>query len=526
MVLRFLLKDLDVFLGKIMWIVIVVFSVYSLMLANAARIQEIDYWEFVLIAVSDHYYVLYFMVPCFIFSLLKQRKDDDDLTLIRMRNYSRYFAIVQMSTLLMNSIVFVLLHFLIVMIIGVGLDNRDVFTAVLADSFLTESLNGYRNVFLTPCPSALLSGLYMVAGYLFLGVLVRTIQIFFLPRITLLFISIGYLTMIFSLFTNMDIVFPYIFLNNYILLHHGINSLGAHYMLLVVVEIAMILGVIYFVGKYWYKEVRTLSQKLSFNLVKIKLAHILRIKTVFFLTTITMVMPLSKLLQGGEVTFHDLLTLQFWGHGIGYFDFYNMMAQVVLNGAPIYILCSFVQNECADCDVLSIIRARSIRNWFRAIVMTSVIFIFLYVAVMIAVTYGLSDLFEAKHDGFKYYIDSFNANFTEPITDSRLIAKVLGAKVLELMLMFLVVLLLYSFTHEMAFCFFVAHLSYALCIANGGVIKYFPIGLGSLSRWEDFVGNNGISYSEVVMTLLCFDVIIYNILLRYRHKIVFAKNMT
>lgn len=233
---------------------------------------------------------------------------------------------------------FVLLHVVIALIVGMGLRFDNTFST-LTDNHLELVSNQLSLYFNIPFFSCLIIILYMIMGYSFLGIILIFLKKYLNPLFVIISFVFLYMLILFNMHYSFGTIFPYIFLNNYIMLPHSISLMRQRYYIFFIVEVFLIIVMLFTIRKYWYKKI-TLHFKST--LLFWNLSMLFSRKNLILLLTLLFISISSKLVKYGSITFNDLLILQFIGHSTGYFNLLNFINLLIYNGLPIYLLCIFV----------------------------------------------------------------------------------------------------------------------------------------------------------------------------------------
>ncbi|MGV8149894.1 MAG: hypothetical protein ACLKAN_12915 [Alkaliphilus sp.] len=256
MVLSIARKNTSEFFTPKIWLVVIVFSVFTLSTLQSARILDSSYLEFILTALSEHYYIIYFMVPIYVAFVFMLLNSDNCAILIRSKRYINYF-LSQVISLLVISSIFVFTHLFIAIILGYGLRFDNVFT-LNGNCPFHEVFLAYSNVFKTPLVTLFVIVIYWVTGLTFIGIMLLVLNHYLNKKLALTVIGASYLLMMAGLRSNIDDKIPFIFINNYVILHHAIAVLGSNYYYMFASKLVIISAALLLVKKYWYKGVESL----------------------------------------------------------------------------------------------------------------------------------------------------------------------------------------------------------------------------------------------------------------------------
>lgn len=208
--------------GKGIILFMFITSIYTGYRIIGAKLSTANVFEFMLEMLSDFHLIIFVLLPIFgfcIFSTLSSRKT---MEIIRYRSFQEYFFIR-----LIPSIIFAFLF--VVIILGFSL----IFSLILNFSTRMEPTGYFDNTtigaILSDSSNAILNTLMFTALYLFIGLIFIALIVSFLfyliPKKTLLLIvAIEYILSVLAVQWGYDEIFPYIFLNNYTILHNAINN--------------------------------------------------------------------------------------------------------------------------------------------------------------------------------------------------------------------------------------------------------------------------------------------------------------
>lgn len=504
-------KNVDEFFSKKIWIMIFVFSIFALNFIQKARFENFTYWEFIIDVITDHYYILYFMVIFYLFSIFKMIDDDKEIIVIRTGRYINYF-VSQVISLFLISIIFVLIHILIVGIVGYGLNMDNRFTMNIRYYNYAQVLGNYSTYFKTPISAIITHIVYMILGLTFMSVVLLTASHYFNKRFVIIGIMSMYVLMIVSMMPDMDKFPPFLFMNNYVILHHALASLEEKFYVMILIEMFFTCCILCIVKKFWHKNF-TFGKNLIFKIGVFKwyFKILFSRKNIFIIVTLIIISIINILLRHGTLTIHDLIMLQFYGHGLGYFNLIDFLSLTIYNGIPIYMLAYFLEKESNDRSSFVTIRLKSKEQWFKSVMICGLIFIFIYIltSLCISLIIGSFSGIISNGGGYKYANDLFLENGLKIINPFYMYLIIITSKSLELFFYFLVVVICYIYTKSSTIGFLLVQASYISYFLSGHIVKYTPIGIGSLARMSEFVGDKGISYLFIMVILITVNVVLY-----------------
>lgn len=499
----------DRFLSSKILIILLVYTIYTLYLKSLATTYNLSYWEFIVNSITDHYYLLYFMIISFIFLLFNLNASDEESVWIRSKTFYKYFFSKVVSIFLCSTL-FVIFHVLIALIMGIGLRFENLFTVLENENLFL--LSNFQEFYSNPLSASCFIIIYLILGLTFLGIIFVFLNQFLDSKYVICSIIIMYLMMLISIRTDIDLKFPYLFLNNYIILHHAFAVLSNKFYYFILLEFILIASILLVIKKFWFKKI-IFKFNFSDALSKWNLSILMNKPNLIIILGLLAFLVFSIIFTQKNITFFDLLTILFFGHGTGYFYFLDFLRLVVYNGIPIYLLSYFLEKESINRSFMIIIRLKKKKYWFSSIMRSTVLFLFSYILITLAITYIVSILFNYSFNGYNYMIPFFDEKGVQYLNTSYLLLIIISSKFLELFITFQIIFFLFCYTKTSVTGFIVIILSYLLCLLDASWIKYFPIGLSSLARLEEFVGEGqGISYFYSIGILGLSNLLLFSIL--------------
>ncbi len=243
--------------------------------------------------------------------------------------------------------------------------------------------------------------------------------------------------------------------------------------------------------------------------------HIIKLfskRNLFIMFLLNAMIIFSKAIQYKSLTFNDLLIYQFYGHGLGYFSLMDFLQMVVYNGVPIYFISNLLETAYNDRIMFLTIRLRKKIRWFYSIITSTSAFILIYVVLTILISLVCSYTLGLSFTGYNDLQFLFEENNLEYIDTWKLLIIITSSKFMELFLMFLLVFLVYIYTKNVTLGFIAIQCAYSVYLLNANFAKFIPIGLSSLSRISEFVGNQGIPYFTEIFLFLVTNILVYFLL--------------
>ncbi|WP_312498703.1 hypothetical protein [Enterococcus sp.] len=175
--------------------------------------------EFMIMLITDHYYILYIFLALYIFATNSVKKKQRAFVMIRCKNYL-YFWLQELLNSALLAIFMVGLHlFTIGMISFLHFPATSDFSGNPTPEL---PLDVYREKFSSPIITLAVVSLFLIMGLIFFTVIIRWMEHYISQRSIHLVTWTIYLSGIIGLQMGWDEHLPYLFINNYLMLHHAI----------------------------------------------------------------------------------------------------------------------------------------------------------------------------------------------------------------------------------------------------------------------------------------------------------------
>jgi hypothetical protein len=506
------------FLSRKLMFVLLIYVLYTFYLKHIAISHHLTYWEFLINALTDHYYILYCMTISFIFLLIGINNSDEECVWIRSKTFFNYF-LSKVVAVVFNSILFVLLHVFLALSMGFGLTLKNRYTFLESNNlFIFDKL---ERVFSTPLEAVFPVIGYMICGLTLLGTVLIFMRNFLKPGYVIGIIVIVYLMMLIGLRSDLDSELPYLFLNNYIIFHHALAAAEERFYIFIFLGLLYMIFILWFTKKYWSSS---FAFRLSDPLSKWNLSILFKKSNLITIMILLCFIVLSLAFTYPDITFKDLLTLVYFGHGTGYFNMLDFLRLIIYNGIPIYLLSVFLEKESQDKSFMIVIRLKKMKYWLFSIMRSVSLFIFSYICLSLFLIIIVSTFMGLPFKGYEHMKPFINENGIGNMDTSYLLLIIISTKFLELLFTFLVIFILFSLTKTSITGFIVIVAAYLIGLLEITYIKYFPIGLSSLVRiTEAFGEDQSLPYFYSFGILLLSNVLLFAVLKSGLYKKSFSK---
>ncbi|WP_018753615.1 hypothetical protein [Paenibacillus sanguinis] len=465
---------------------------------------SLSYSNFVLSVISDHYYLTFFMVPVFLYTLYNHLEDDMDYVLIRSSNFPRYFA-VKAAAMTVNMSIFVIIQLAVILIVGIGLTEGSTFPLPDPDNPKYDVLVLFGEYFQYSWQATVVSALYMILGLSVLSIFFMTLHHFFEKRIVSIITITLYFLMVYGMKSKIPELtrIPFIFINNYIIFMYNLTYPYA--LQVSFASLALIMAaIVFFIYKYWNKRPSWQWRFSPRGIAPYYLSRLYSPGNVMVLLVFVAVLCLWKLLQirsFPDSTLEDYLLYTFWGHGHGYFQFTDFIVMILMNTIPIYLLSVFLENEKKDHSILFTIRLRSKRHWAISIVRISFMFLLSYTLLLTAGSL-LFAVFAGLPTGGITIIPGVQQSALE------IFVYISSLKLLDLLFQFMFLLVAFLFTRQVTAGFVGILLMYSLYLLPFLWTKYIPFGMSSFAQNDRYIVESGQGLTESFISLLLAGLIV------------------
>lgn len=209
-----------------------------------AKTYNIGIWGYIIMILSNHYYILYCLLPIMFIILTKYLRKIRSVELVRYRN--RY---EQSRKMVADFICWLVSYFTIkvcvIVAIGVRTFGLSVFPEIVDVSGYDELIiiyNSYISTFHNGIIAVIAIVAYYILGFIFLLSFLGYVNNRYGYKRVLVFCLFIYLFAIIGFRTELKSAVPFVCFNNYILLHHGLFVNGTvKFLFLIVFSVATII---------------------------------------------------------------------------------------------------------------------------------------------------------------------------------------------------------------------------------------------------------------------------------------------
>ena len=292
---------------------------------------HIDMWDFILLNLTDHYYVLYCMIISIIVIVSRDIKDINYAEQIRYKNIFAYNLSKIRYFLVFISLYF-LAHILILLVIGaLNFNTTTSLSPIVVEGYseIVELYNSYISIFNNIIFAIIAATIYYIFGFIVLYALLTKINQAKGYKNTIISAIIIYMLTYIGFKTDLKIKIPILFFNNYILLHHGLMVNGLFkFILVVIIGIVLIFSTV--VRLRPIAKTNKSFKELIINRKDISISFIVLL-SIYLLNYI-------KNIGNIDFNIRDLPLLTLFGSSTNENSFISWLSLTIINTAPIFIL--------------------------------------------------------------------------------------------------------------------------------------------------------------------------------------------
>jgi hypothetical protein len=416
-----------------------------------------------LTVVSDHYYLLYAMLPLFLLMCFFVMEDDGEVVVLRHGTYFRYFTRKWLS-LSVITLAFMAAQLLAAAISGLGLPMESS-RAVADGSPMRELYPVFSSTFDTPALA-----FAAVCGYMYAGLCVVALFLMWLghfaskPSAIKAMITL-YLLSVLGIKIGFVRELPLTLLGHVVILHHNLTS-PARMIITAATATVLVCIILWTVKKHWNRQL-LLSHRPAKGITPYYCKELISRKNVIIMGTVVVLMVAWKYLQSaGDLSGEEWTVGLFAGHGTGSFHVPGFIEMLLLNGTPVYLLAAFIEKATTEHSAFITIRLKKRREILGGILTATSVFVLLYGFFLMAIpmiTFILRGL--SLDDGVL-----------------SLLSLSVILKLLDIVAQTLFVIAIYCLMGQITAGFIGLIAASLLCIAPFNLTKYLPFGISSLSR--------------------------------------------
>lgn len=440
-----------------------------LLFAVSGRMKDVSFEQHIVSAASDHYYILYFLLPVILWILSSYMEDDPMTVIVRHCRFSDFFSRKWVSVSAVG-LVLIAVQTVAILLSGAGLHlNGNIWEAERAVtndeqqliSLLTSCFRSpilcFAVLMIWQCIGiCVISGIFIWLGH-FAGKKTGIILILLIYLYSVLWTKLG-------LFRKI----PLTGFNHLLILHH--NLILPHRILITICEVTAALILIMITVRFCWNRAGAAGVKRK-GLLGYYLRNLMSRHNLLILTGVVLMMTVYKIMQTGTPeTWEHWAEEYFAGHGIGTFRPIAFLEMLLVNLTPVYLLAAFTQRMIDGQSLSTVIRAGTKKKLMVAHLGAGMLFIILYLGMLLGGVLAGGIATGLGHPD---------------VLITKLLAGELILKLIDIWLQFLIFLIIYYMSGKSTAGFAVLIVGNMLCILPEKVSGWILFGISSVSRFYD-----------------------------------------
>lgn len=501
--------------GKLIVLDILVYSFICGTNLQLAKETGMTSFEYVLHCVTNHYFLLYFLLIVYLLLITQYLRQTQDIQIIRYESKKRWMQIESLS-LLLFSLLFSGIHFIIPCVIG--LLKLPFSSGFLVNSKMNawnemlELLVEYRNWFSSPVIASICAVLFLAMGLWLISIILRKVLTEFGIISALILMGGIVINTTLGLKTDLDdFAFP-LFINKYLILHHTLFSngwIGVFLIICVPCLLFAVFGINFHLNRRYGKTIMVDDQQH----LSIALINNLNMKKMIGVTFVyCLVNAISLLFIEKAPGMPDFVLYMFVGGSEKSIALRDLLSYIFMMSVPVYFIAVYEETIRTYQSTPMLIRYEKKSHLEHAIWKIEIRFIFVYFLILLG-SIQLIGIGLSLKSGllFGQYITDVTAMLGIGL-QSTLFLLVFGM-VLRAAELFLIVILFRwfrSMTENTSLSFICALSGYVFLLFPMRLNLFLPYGAGSLTRIAYFYNGNRLAPYLAVALISCTIALIAN----------------
>lgn len=305
-----------------------------------AKDYQFSLYEFLLMNLIDHYYLISALLPIMLIILSRYFKKQRELEVIRFED-KRLYVKEEVKAYLSWLIIYGCLHIIVLLVVGI-LNFPIVSSIEYTSNVGSETLKliiQFNQVFKHPILSVIMVSLYWIFGWVVLAGFLSIINIKYGYKPLLLTTIIIVILTFVGFNTEVDNVFPIIFFNNFYILHHILFTTSQS-----LIKFSMVIVTSFVIVYYIFWPTNGLKTQKTYSLIRnfylpkeyTKWAYII----IVVLLLINTAQGIYTLLVTDNYSLIDIFFNMFRGSSVKFRDFIGWMQLVMFMYTPIFFIAS------------------------------------------------------------------------------------------------------------------------------------------------------------------------------------------
>lgn len=443
---------------------LIVLFLVCMLFGICARLNgEITYEQHILSAISDHYYLSYFLLPMALLSCFSFIEDDAELVILRFQSYRSYFLKKWIGVGFI-AVVMIVVQTGAVLVSGIGLFFKNEWPFAVGTA-QTDLFLVLEPIFSAPLQAFVCFTVYQIFGIWWIFGICMWIRHFCERKWTIRIVVILYVLS--ALWIKLSAIqkIPFTGFNHLLIFHH---NLGGPYRFKITVLTLLLLGLIISASVQfaWRLSLQPIQPGYS-GITGYYLRMILLPRNLIILAGVVSAVTLYKgLSNGAGASGVEWVHSLFAGHGIGYFQVLPFLEMLITSGTPLYLLAVFVEQSVNGQALFVSIRGKSRKHLFKGILTVSANFLMVYALFWLVAGVLGAVLFRSSFTMLSFVF---------------LLYAVL-MKCFDIFVQYLIMFGIYIVSRQITAGFLILLAGNLICIFPGNWVQYLPLGLSSLTR--------------------------------------------
>ncbi len=443
---------------------------------------------------TDHYYLLFFMIPMFLFICFLVIGDDTEIVIIRYKSYFRYFMSKCVS-LAAIAFVFVIVQFIAIALSGYNLKMSNDWSFA-PNNINHELFDFFSRVFPTPTIALVTSMVYMFFGLTVCGIYCMWVTHFMKDKWATKIIILGYIVSVLILKTSLFRKLPITGFNHMIILHHSITSV-IRFLITIITMVILIGTILVTIKKCWRWELTIRKAKLK-GITPYYLRTLCSRKNLIILLVSLLMVTIWNCLQSSYiVSANEVILGLLVGHGINTFHMISFLEMLIINGLPIYLITIFIEKVTSSHSFFITARLKSRKEMMLSLLRATGFFILFYGLLLIFIPLVITMVLGLEFNSKTISLLLFGA----------------GLRLLDILNQALLIIAIYCISKNTIIGFVTLLLLNLVCILPYEWVVYNPIGISSLARIS-MIETGGLISHMIAWSILIISALLLFVWLR------------
>lgn len=335
----------------------------------------IAYERHILSAVSDHYYLTYFVLPIVLLSCFSFIDDDGEPVILRFQSYHSYFLKKWIGVGLI-AVILTAVQTGAILLSGIGLPLGNEWN-LAAGATEAELFSTLEQLFASPLQAFVCFTLYQLIGSWLIFGICMWIGHFTGRKWTIRIVIVLYVLS--AVWIKLPAIqnIPLTSFNHLLILHHNFGEPARPWSTGFTLLLFM-LTIMFSVRFAWRGHLPQLRLKCH-GIAAYYSYELMTKRNILILLAVVVGITLYKGLgYGAAESDAEWIYSLFAGHGTGYFQVFPFLEMLITSGVPLYLLAAFVEHTVNGQSIFISVRAKSRRHLVKGILSVSTKFLIIY----------------------------------------------------------------------------------------------------------------------------------------------------